>query len=145
MILDQFILRLRRSAVPGRAPAVAVPSDEESELQAELAPVFEFLQPLVDSISRIERDASSQAAQLVYEANMEARSWVERARQREGQITADAMADELRRSQEEGRDFLAAAEAEAVRIATVSAGRTAQLVRKIVDVVVGVPETGSAR
>jgi hypothetical protein len=105
MALSDLLQRLRPAGAPGAAAPVAVPAEEEDAAAAELAPVFQALEPVVaeceairssaeqavsDELARARRDAEAMVANALSRAPAE-RAAAAAGIHRSGDAAADAL------------------------------------------------------
>jgi vacuolar-type H+-ATPase subunit H len=145
--LGEILRRFRFHGVPGAPSAVAVPADRTAELERELAPVFAALEEAEATgravVERARRDADRRRA----DATTAARRVVSEATAGAGAARTEAATAIGQAAEATRLDVLAAARAEADRVAAQAAERVPALVEAVVAHVlaVGAPDSGRSR
>lgn len=143
MTLEELLRRFRRHGVPGAARPTGVPADLASEREAELAPVFDALEPVLHQAEDLVAAAALDASRLAQQAATDGRSRVEEAREQAGGVAAAETASVLRRVDAEMRQTLAVARREAQREEMLASPRIPVLAERIVAVASELPRRRS--
>jgi vacuolar-type H+-ATPase subunit H len=142
--LGEILRRFRFHGVPGAPSAVAVPADRTAELERELAPVFAALEE-AEAGGRATLEWAAQAAdRRRAEATVAARRVVSEATASAAAARTEAASATLRAAEAGRVEVLAAARAEADRVAGQAAERVPALVEAVVAhvLVLGAPGAG---
>lgn len=141
--LESFLHRLRIHGVPGAPGAAGVPADRESEVTAELAPIFDLLEDTQRRVAQLVVDGERDAARARARASDQAGRIVADAHAQVEAQRAEAAATTLVQSADECRTVLAEGQAEAERVGRVVVERMpavrAELVRRVLDTGSSVP------
>jgi vacuolar-type H+-ATPase subunit H len=143
----EILRRFRFHGVPGAPSAVAVPADRPAELERELAPVFAALEAAEKTGRAIVDQALREADRRRAEATVAARRVVSEAVASGAAVRSEAAAATLAAAETTRNEVLAAARAEAARVAGLAAERVPALVEAVVAhaLTFGAPDDGGAR
>ncbi|HEU4422476.1 MAG TPA: hypothetical protein VFR67_08030 [Pilimelia sp.] len=132
MALSDLLQRLRPAGAPGAAAPVAVPAEEEDAAAAELAPVFDALEPIVAECEAIRSSAEQAVSGELAQARRDAAAMVADALSRAPAERAAAAA-RIHRSGDAAADALRAdADLTAARLRVEGGERLAALTDLIV-------------
>jgi len=143
--VGEILQRFRFHGVPGAPAPAGVPVDRASEIEAELAPVFSFLEAAQHRAEEMLEDATAEAARRLAESAAHARRILAQARLDADAAREDSAAEHLARAEQQRSALVAQARSEAERIARVAPERTPglveELVRRVLCLGQGVPQT----
>lgn len=131
-MLGEILRRFRIGGVPGAPSSAGVPIDRVTELEDELAPVFEALAPVQAQAAAIDAQALERASSLRAAGAARAAAIVAEARARASAEQAAAAAERHAIADGTRATVLGAGEREADRIERAARERTPALVDEIV-------------
>ncbi len=143
MTLEELLRRFRRHGVPGPARPTGVPADLTSEREAELAPVFAALEPVLRQAEDLVAAATLDVSRLAQQAAADGRSRVAEARRQAGDVAAAEAASTLRGVDAELHQVLAEARLEVEREEMLASDRISALAERIVESALELPRRGS--
>lgn len=130
--VGDILQRFRFHGVPGAPAPAGVPVDRASEIEAELAPVFSFLEAAQHRAEEVLEDATAEAARRLAESAAHARQILAQARLDADAAREDSAVEHLARAEQQRSALVAQARSEAERIARVAQERTPGLIQELV-------------
>jgi len=143
--LPDLLRRLRRAwAPPGPALLrVALPTDTQARLRAEVAPLLQAIAALQSEASRVRADADAAAARLLDAAHVDAERTARDAEQQAPTARAEAAKKKQDAAEADIARTLDAGRSEAARIDAAAKERLPALVERVMACVLSGAEVGS--
>lgn len=132
MARNSLLDRFRPVGAPGPAGPAGVPATDDEGPAAELIPVFEALDPSIDTTQRQAADAEARADHTVAAARRQAAALVEQARMDSARVRADAAARVSAEAARTDEDLLTRSRDEAAQLRRRGESRIPELAGSIV-------------
>ncbi len=130
--VGDFLRRFRFHGVPGGPAPAGVPVDRSKAFEAELEPVFSFLEDAQRRAESLVEEANAESARRRAEGSEHVRQVLDRARSDAEVARAGSMDSRLARAEDQKRALLERAREEAERIDHVAAERMPAAVEELV-------------